>query len=270
MSLKTHKKKAGGVTLNLREAGQGQLMVFLHGISANASVWDPILYSLQESYHVIAVDQRGHGLSDKPSKGYQGQDFASDILRLIEATSSGPAIIVGHSLGARNGVVAAAMQKELVAGVVAVEFTPFIEPIVLDTLKKRVIGGNRTFASKDEIVSYLSERYPLMPPDAIERRSTYGYVERNGVFHPLADPSGMAATAAGLREDFEPAVRVVDRPILLVRGKESKLVSQMAFERTQHLRPDFKSLIVPDTDHYVPEEAPATMAKAIREFAQTI
>ncbi len=109
-------------------------------------------------------------------------------LRLIQATSTAPAIIVGHSLGARNGVVAATYAKRVGRGVVAIEFTPFIEPEVLETLEKRVNGGNRAFASKDEIISYLSARYPLMPQDAVARRAAYGYVEHQGVFRPLADP----------------------------------------------------------------------------------
>ncbi len=270
MVLNIKKKSVGNITLNLREGGEGRLIVFLHGITANASVWDPILSTLQGSFHVVAIDQRGHGLSDKPSDGYGASDFAADVLRLIQATSTAPAIIVGHSLGARNGVVAATMQKELVAGVVAIELTPFIEPEVLETLEKRVNGGNRAFASKDEIISYLSARYPLMPQDAVARRAAYGYVEHQGVFRPLADPISMAATAAGLREDFEPAIQNVQRPTLLVRGQESKLVSAAAFERTLRLRPDFKNLVVPKTDHYVPEEAPAAVVKAISEFAETV
>lgn len=270
MSLRERRVNAGSITLNIREAGKGRPVIFLHGITANAAVWDPVLLALEDAFHVVGVDQRGHGKSDKPASGYGSAAFSQDALNLIRTLGEGPAIIVGHSLGARNGVVAAESHPDLVAGVVAIDFTPFIEKEVLDALESRVKGGNRTFSSHGEIVDYLASRYPRMPRDAVERRATHGYREQDGVFIALADPSAMAATAEGLREDFEPAVRRVTRPVLMVRGMESKLVSGAAFERTMHLRPDLPSLVVPDTDHYVPEEAPDVVSKAIRDFAKAL
>ena len=270
MSFKEHRVATRGITLNVREAGQGPLIVFLHGITANAAVWDPVLALLQDTFHVVAVDQRGHGQSDKPAQGYGAAAYAQDVIDLVDALGGGPAIVVGHSLGARNGVEAAATQASQVAGVVAVDFTPFIEPEVLETLEARVRGGDRSFSSREEIIDYLAGRYPLMPRDALERRATHGYREEGGVLRARADPAAMAATAAGLRDDFEPAVARVAKPVLLVRGAESKLVSAAAFARTLALRPDLPSLVVPGTDHYVPEEAPAAIADAVRGFAATL
>jgi 2-(acetamidomethylene)succinate hydrolase len=271
MSLKEHRMPVGGgITLNLRDAGEGRPMVFLHGITANATVWTPILMDLRDSYRVIAVDQRGHGSSDKPASGYTAEAYAQDVLNLIETLGGTPAIIVGHSLGARNAIVATAIEPALVAGAVAIDFTPFIETEVFDTLEARVKGGDRAFSSREEIVAYLADRYPLMPKDAVERRAKYGYAEVDGVFRALADPRAMVATVAGLREDLEGPLRKVSKPLVLVRGQESKLVSPAAFERTLRVRPDVQSMVVPGADHYVPEEAPAAIAQAIRKFAATL
>src|SRR4051794_17021588 len=161
MPLKAHRVPAGNIHLHIREAGTGPLAIFLHGITANAAVWDPVLVELQDELHVVAVDQRGHGLSDKPARGYGGAAYADDIFGLVSTFGGAPAIVVGHSLGARNGVVAAAMRPELIAGVVAIDFVPFIEDEVLVALENRVKGGDRAFASFDEIVAYLGSRYPL-------------------------------------------------------------------------------------------------------------
>jgi 2-(acetamidomethylene)succinate hydrolase len=260
----------GRITLNIREAGAGRPVIFLHGITANGAVWDPILLNLQDAFRAIGVDQRGHGRSGKPASGYTAEDFSQDVLDLVQALGGTPAIIVGHSLGARNAVVAATMRPDLVAGVVAIDFTPYIETEVLDALEARVVGGDRSFSSHDEIIDYLGARYPRMPRDALERRALHGYREQDGVFLPLADASAMAATARSLREDFEAPVRDVRRPVLMVRGQESKLVSVAAFDRTVRLRPDLPTLVVADTDHYVPEEAPLVVANAIRDFANTL
>jgi len=59
-------------------------------------------------------------------------------------------------------------------GVVAIDFTPFIEEAVFDELDKRVAGGDQTFDSLDDIAAYLRKRYPLLPEDAVMRRARYG------------------------------------------------------------------------------------------------
>jgi 2-(acetamidomethylene)succinate hydrolase len=270
MALKEYRKPVGDITLNLREGGSGRLIVFMHGITANAAVWDPILLALSDAFHVVAIDQRGHGHSDKPASRYEAADYVRDVMQLVDVMGRGQALIVGHSLGARNAIVAGAIEPNKIAGIVAIDFTPFIEDEVFDALDARVKGGDRSFRSHADIVAYLADRYPLMPKDAVERRAHHGYAARDGGFKPLADPGAMAATVVGLRADLERAVRDVKPPMLVVRGAESKLVSSRAFERTLQLRADVESLIVPDVDHYVPEEAPVIISNAVRQFADRL
>ncbi len=266
--IRAYRTDTGRLTLNVREVGQGPLAIFLHGITSNAAIWDPITLALSDTFRCVAVDQRGHGLSDKPESGYSANDLAKDALSLISSVNAGPAIIVGHSLGARNGVVAATIAPELVERVVAIDFTPYIETEVLDALASRVNGGDQVFKTREDIEAYLQGRYPKMPLDAIQRRASSAFKSVEGGFRPLAYPEAMSHTAQGLRENLEPAFKDVTRPVLIVRGAESKLVSEAALEKTRKLRPDLPVLVVENTDHYVNEEAPDLIIKAIREFAK--
>src|SRR5262245_18135390 len=54
-------------------------LVCLHGTSGNAHHIDALAQSLLGSYRVIALDQRGHGLSDKPAQGYDAVNLAADL-----------------------------------------------------------------------------------------------------------------------------------------------------------------------------------------------
>jgi 2-(acetamidomethylene)succinate hydrolase len=267
-SVRVHRIDTGRITLNVREAGQGPLAIFLHGITSNSAVFEPLFHRLGSRLRCVAVDQRGHGLSDKPHSGYAARDYAEDIVALIAALNAGPAILVGHSLGARNSVEAAALAPDAVKCVVAIDFTPFIETEVFDALAQRVNAGDRLFASRDDVETYLHERYALMPADAVKRRAASAYHAVAGGFRPLASPKAMELTAKGLRESLEPAFRSVKRPVLVVRGAQSKLVSAQALEKTRKLRPDLPVLVVPDTDHYVNEEAPDVIAWAILDFVE--
>ncbi|MGW2514140.1 YbhB/YbcL family Raf kinase inhibitor-like protein [Streptomyces scopuliridis] len=165
----------------------GLTVVLLHGTTASLGVWDPVVERLGASVRTIAIDQRGHG-SDKPATGYGAAEYVADVLALVRVRECGPVVLVGHSLGARNAVVLGAAHPDVVAGVVAVDYTPFVEPEVLDALEARVRGGDRGFASAAEVEAYLRDRYPLLPDDAVHRRRRYGYIAAGDGLQPLADP----------------------------------------------------------------------------------
>jgi 2-(acetamidomethylene)succinate hydrolase len=256
----------GRIALNVREAGDGPLILFFHGITSNSAVFAPIMARLSDRFTTIAVDQRGHGLSDKPEGGYDANDFAEDIAALIRTLDRGPAILVGHSLGSRNSVTAAAKHPDLVRSVAAIDFTPYIEDEVFDALEARVNAGDQLFRDVEAVEAYLAARYPNIPADAIRIRAESGYRTVEGGLRPLASPAAMARTAKGLRADLTPAYREVNRPVLIVRGGDSKLVSAEALAKTSRLRPDLPVVVVPGADHYVNEVSPEITLKAITNF----
>jgi 2-(acetamidomethylene)succinate hydrolase len=238
----------------------------MHGITANAHVFEPLMARLEHRFHLVSVDQRGHGRSEKPARGYAGEDFARDI----EAMIPDKALLIGHSLGARNSLLASALFPQKVLGAVAIDFTPYIEDQVFDALDSRVGGGDRPFGSLEEVKTYLHNRYPKLPADAVERRARYGYAHKGNEWHALAAPAAMRETCAGLRTDLSSTLKSVAVPVLLMRGAESKLVSPAAWKKTRALRPDLPAVEIADADHYVPEEQPAAVADAILGFWNTI
>lgn len=252
---------AGYIRLCIRERGEGPAVVLLHGTTANLGVWDEVVNLIGDDVRTVAVDQRGHGRSDKPATGYGAEEYTSDVAELIRALDCGPAVVVGHSLGARNAMVLGARHPELVAGVVAVDYTPFISAAVLDELKERVAGGDRAFASKSEVIDYLRGRYTLITERAVLRRASYGYRATERGYVPLADPAAMAATVDGLRQDFAEETRQLQVPVTLIRGTLSKIVLDDSFARTRELRPDFRAIELAEVDHYVPEERPDVIAE---------
>lgn len=256
----------GRITLNVREAGSGPLMLFFHGITANSATLAPLAARFSDRFTTVVVDQRGHGHSDKPESGYGAQDFADDIVTLIKALDRGPAILVGHSLGSRNSVTAAVRAPDLVRSVVAIDFTPYIETEVFDALEARVNAGDQLFGDLGAVKAYLAARYPSFPAEAIDIRAQSGYREVEGGLRPLASPSAMAQIATGLRADLTQTYRELAKPALLVRGEVSKLVSAEALAKTSRLRPDLPVVVVPGADHYVNEVSPDITFRAITNF----
>ncbi|MCG3210996.1 MAG: 2-succinyl-6-hydroxy-2,4-cyclohexadiene-1-carboxylate synthase [Anaerolineae bacterium] len=90
-----------GFNLHLREwPGPKTPFVLLHGLSSNSRTWDAVGDALAQAGHrVIAVDQRGHGLSDKPDSGYGFDQVTADLARLLASLALEQPILVGQSWG---------------------------------------------------------------------------------------------------------------------------------------------------------------------------
>jgi pimeloyl-ACP methyl ester carboxylesterase len=87
-----------------RMAGQGPVLLLLHGIGDSSDSWLPVMPALTERFTVIAPDLLGHGRSDKPRADYSVAAFANGMRDLLEILGVERATVVGHSLG--GGVAA--------------------------------------------------------------------------------------------------------------------------------------------------------------------
>ncbi|WP_327088209.1 alpha/beta hydrolase [Nonomuraea sp. NBC_01738] len=91
---------AGGTRFHVVEAGEGPLVLLLHGFPQFWWTWRNQLVSLAAAgYRAVAVDLRGYGGSDKPPRGYDLPTLAGDATGLIRALGETGAIVVGHDWG---------------------------------------------------------------------------------------------------------------------------------------------------------------------------
>lgn len=88
-----------GGRIHIAEAGEGRPIVLLHGVTLSVHAWTYQLRDLSEHYRVIAVDQRGHGVSEHGHGGLSIERMAADIASLVEHLDLHDAIVVGHSMG---------------------------------------------------------------------------------------------------------------------------------------------------------------------------
>ncbi len=116
---------AGDVSLRIIRAGDGGAelpFLLVHGLSSNAHLWDDVAADLAARGHAsVAVDQRGHGRSSKPTTGYDFPTLVADLAIVLETCFDRPAIVAGQSWGGNVVVELAAHRPDLVAGVVCVD-----------------------------------------------------------------------------------------------------------------------------------------------------
>lgn len=95
-----HDYSANGVRLHVAEAGDGPLVLLLHGFPQFWWCWRHQFAALTErGFRVVAPDLRGYGASDKPPRGYDAVTAAADVAGLIRALGERDALVVGHDWG---------------------------------------------------------------------------------------------------------------------------------------------------------------------------
>jgi pimeloyl-ACP methyl ester carboxylesterase len=121
---------AGGLDVDLpgsavrlratRWPGTGTPIVLLHGLASSRRFWDLVVPGLA-GLPVLALDQRGHGDSDRPEGPYDGATVAADVLTALDALGISRAVVVGHSWGASTALRLAADVPERVLAVVGID-----------------------------------------------------------------------------------------------------------------------------------------------------
>ena len=114
------------VTLRYLQMGDAAnpLLFLLHGVTDNADYWGWLGRELAQRYHIVALDQRGHGKSGAPEDGYRMSDYVADAAQVLRSVTTVPAIVMGHSFGGWVANRLAAEHPELVSKLI-LEDPPF-------------------------------------------------------------------------------------------------------------------------------------------------
>lgn len=117
----------GGPTDSGMAAGQETpTVVLIHGIAQTSATWAPVARRLRAARHTIAMDLRGHGLSDSPTHGYDPDTLGGDVEAVVDASAGEGepprrVILVGHGFGAMVAAWAAARLGGRCVGLVLVD-----------------------------------------------------------------------------------------------------------------------------------------------------
>lgn len=132
MTIKIHRQMAHLDNINLfySDTGtEGPVILCLHGRFGRGETWVDFMHRYGDRYRVIAPDQRGHGLSDKPVSKYTVDEMAADMISLLEQLHIPSVILVGHSMGGYIG------------GYLAAEYPQYIKRLAI--LEKSANGPDK-------------------------------------------------------------------------------------------------------------------------------
>jgi pimeloyl-ACP methyl ester carboxylesterase len=205
-------------------------VLMLHGGGQNRHSWKNTGQILADGgLHVVALDSRGHGDSDRaPEANYTVDALCADTLAVIDQIGR-PVMLIGASMGGMTSLLAAdAAGPEKVTKLVLVDVVPRYEKDgsarIRDFMFSHVHGFDSLEAAADAVAKYLPHRIKPRSPEGLKKNLR----RRDGRWYWHWDPKFLTAPVDDpfVRvEKLERAAINLTIPILLIRGKLSDVVS---------------------------------------------
>ena len=262
----------GGLNLHYLDWGNPRnerVLVCLHGTSGNAHHWDGLAKDLVPSYRLIALDQRGHGESDKPSHGYDAITFARDLEEFVDNIRLSNFALLGASLGSRVATVYAGRHPDRVRQLILVDLS-FEMP---EDAQQRMIQGHltrrRDFESVEDALAY-SRAMPQRSrwtPEVHREEIEHAIVQRpDGKWEWRYSLEAALQSLGQARQDLWHYVSAIRCPTLLIRGQESDVLTISTTQKFLSIVKDCRSLEIEGSGHGVPRDNPLRFNQVVAEF----
>ena len=246
-------------------------VVLLHGLRGHAHSWDDVSTALSPDFHVLALDQRGRGLTDWAKDGDYGIDaFVGDLAGFCRVVGLEKFILMGHSMGARNAMAFADKHAHRLEKLVLSEFGPQINPKGGQRIAKELIDVPEEFDTLDDAIAYMTRfnRYASAP--VMHRRELYASKELpNGKIGWRYDIEIRQARRRGdpiVALDLWPALAKIACPTLVVRATETDVLDLDVAQRMIETLADGRLVEIERAEHMVFEDNPEDFISAVRGF----
>lgn len=260
-------REINGIRLRYEIWGVGETpLVLIHGLGSSADDWFLQLPAFAPHYRCIAVDLRGHGLSDKPAGAYSMPLFAADVVELLREISPGPAHVLGLSLGGMVAQQLAIVHPALVRSLVLLNTLPGFWPPTREIVRlgvRRLSAPWRRRTMAQQAARVVADLFPA-PQHALFRAQAETRLAAND---PAAYQQAMQAI---LRFRPGAALRGITCPVLIVAGTADRVVPAVYQARLRRALPRAEFAAVPGGGHACNIEQPDAVNTAVLRFLQTV
>lgn len=257
-----------GLNLHYLESGSGgNNIILLHGFCSSSYTWKQTIPALAGFMHVYAPDVMGFGFSDKPLDGtYNYDKFADIVLQFMDKKGIKKATIAGSSMGGGVTVTFAAKYPERVDRVILVDSAgyPHKGSGPLKLLGTPVFGTFLLSLNNPTVMGVVLKQTSFHDDAQVTTERMNAYFQPFRV-HGAANAAGKTVNAiagASLRDK----IKKIDRPTLIVWGKEDALIP---FDNARRFQSDIKDselATIPQCGHLPQEERPEAFNRAVTQF----
>ena len=245
--------ESGGVKLHYTVQGQGEPVILIHGFGANIEmnwVMTGVLPALTQNYQVIALDNRGHGRSEKPTKAADyGIKFVDDVVALMDHLKLRKAHVVGYSMGGfiTDKLLATHPDRLLTATLGGAGWAqPDDDRSVLNALAASLEQGK----GMGPLITFLAPKGE--PPPTEERIQA-----ASQMLLAFNDPKALAAIARSTEALIvtKEQLRSNRVPVLALIGEKDPL--KAGVDKLDGVLANLKTVVIPGADHMSAVSDPA-------------
>lgn len=264
-------------TIAYRDLGQGEPILFVHGLLVDGRLWDGVAERLADRFRCLVPDwpMGSHRIAMKPDADLSPAGQVETIFAFVDALGLERVTVVGNDTGGAVSQMLTAKHPERIERLILTNcdtfkhFPPF--PFSLMPPIARLPGG----------MTALAAPFRIGPV----RRATYGLLAKHPIAPELvdawlapsqADPGIRRDTAklvAGVRKQelvaADEELRRFERPIRFAWAPEDRFFKLAHAERLAAIAPDARIEHVADAGTFVPLDQPARVAELVAEFADT-
>jgi pimeloyl-ACP methyl ester carboxylesterase len=259
---------SNGVKIHYASLGKGPLIVMIHGFPDFWYTWRDQMEALSSDYQVVAIDQRGYNLSDKP-KGVENYDIrllVGDVVAVIKHLGRDKAIIVGHDWGG------------IVAWTFAMSLPEMTEKLIILNLPHprglmRELAHNpeqqknsqyaRNFQKEGAHLQLTAERLAFWVKDP-QAKEKYIEAFRRSDFEAMLNYYKRNYPREPYTEDTSPVIKV-KCPVLMIHGLNDTALLAGALNNTwEWLEKDLTLVTIPGAGHFVQQDASDLVTRSMK------
>lgn len=261
---------SNGVKIHYAKLGSGPLVVMIHGFPDYWYSWRHQMEGLADRFTVVAIDQRGYNLSDKPAgvENYDLRLLVGDVVAVIKHLGQEKAIVVGHDWGG------------MVAWQVAMNVPQVVDRlIILNLPHPRGLSRELAHNPEQQANSAYARRFQVDGAEkALTAEGLAGWVKDPAARKKYVEAFGRSDFGAMLNyykrnyprepyaEDTSP-VKKIAMPVLMFHGlKDTALLSPALNGTWDWMAQDFTLTTVPDAGHFVQADAAELVTKTMRAW----
>jgi pimeloyl-ACP methyl ester carboxylesterase len=235
--------------------GDGPPVLLLHGLAGHAGEWTDTAAWLTRTHRVLALEQRGHGRSERRPTDVSRAAFVADAAAAIERLAGGRAAVIGQSLGGHTAFLLAARHPELVGALAVAEASPAGgDPGLPIRVGKALSDWPVPFASREAAIEFFGN---AAWADGLE--------DGRPRFDVDVMMGALAEVAVRSYWDEWAAIRC---PTLVVRGQNGDVAPETVAEMRERL-PAARFVTIAGAGHDLHLDRPGAFRAAVERFLTT-
>jgi non-heme chloroperoxidase len=247
-----------GTRIAYETHGSGSLkIILLHGWGGSSSYWRDLVSHLNlESLQIIAPSYRGHGDSDKPTKGYTLERFANDVVAIADNAGAQNFVLVAFSMSGKFAQYIAAVHPERVLGLVLIAPVPASEfPVPADMVK----AWCDTQHDRDAAFNQILAPFTKIP---VKRDLTELFLDD----FAKAARIGLEETLSMCGVSFVEQAKKIRVPTLVLAGSYDPLLTPDMLKSTILAQIAGARIVTLPCGHEIPQEMPEHTAALVEAF----